>query len=165
MMRTITVTQPALLGSSLNLIEVGRPEGTFSCSGIFKRSAQLDQGHQQLTFTTLGLLGRTVRADTADGSTVGEFHQTGLLGKGDAEVNGRHYRLETKGILARRFYWVDAEGAEAMRLKLGGLLRTSGTIEVADTAVPEDAVVLVGLGLVARRASESDSSAGAGAAG
>lgn len=166
MMRTITVTQPALIDSSLRLTEEGTPEGTFWFTGLSRRSAQLNHGHQQLTFTTLGLLGRTVRACAADGSTVGEFRRTGLLGNGDAEVNSRHYRLKISGVLARRFYWVDADGAEAMCLKLGGLLRTSGAIEISDSAVPDDAAVLIGMGLIARRASESDSGgAGAGAAG
>jgi hypothetical protein len=164
MMRTITVTQPGLIDSSLRLVEKGTPEGTLSFSGLLKRSAQLNLGHQRLTFTTLGLLGRTVRAEAADGSTVGDFRQTGLLGRGDAEVSGRRYRLKISGVLARRFSWVDASGTEAMCLKLGGLLRTSGTIDVADTAVPDDVAVLIGLGLIARRASESDSGGGAAAA-
>ena len=123
MMRTITVTQPHLTNSSLSMIEEGAPEGTFSFTGLFKRSAQLHQGHHQLTFTTLGLLARTVRAEAADGSTVGEFHQSGLLGKGDAEVNNcRHYRLKTSGVRTRRYHWLAADGTEAMCLKLGGLL-------------------------------------------
>ena len=164
MKRTITVIQPALTNSSLKLIEAGTPEGRFSFSGLLKRSARLDLGQQRLTFTTLGLLGRTVRADAADGSTVGEFHQTGLLGRGDAEVSGRHYRLKISGVLVRRFSWVDADDIETMCLKLGGMLRTRGTIEVSDRAVSEDVAVLIGLGLIARRASESDSGGGAAAA-
>ena len=108
-----------------------------------------------MTFTTVGLFGRTVRADAADGSPVGEFRQDGLLGRGGAEINGRHYRLKVSGVLARRYYWVAADGTEAMCLKLGGLLRTSGTIEITHSA-PDDAAVLIGLRLIARRASESD---------
>lgn len=165
MMRTITVTQPVLIGSTLSLIEDGMPEGVFSFTGLFKRLAHLNDGHQRLTFTTLGVLGRTVRVDAADGTTVGEFHQTGILGRGDAKVNGRHYRLKVSGVLARRFRWVDSGGTEAMCLKLGGLVRTSGTIEIAHSAVRDDAAVLIGLGLVARSASQSDSGGAVAAAG
>ena len=164
MKRTITVIQPALTNSSLKLIEAGTPEGRFSFSGLLKRSARLDLGHQRLTYTTLGLLGRAVRADAADGRTVGEFRQTGIMGRGDAEISGRHYRLKISGVLARRFSWVDADDTETMCLKLGGMLRTRGTIEVSDTAVPEDVAVLIGLGIIARRASESDPGGGAAAA-
>ncbi|RYB88533.1 hypothetical protein EUA06_20575 [Nocardioides glacieisoli] len=164
MTRTITVSQPGLVDSSLSLSEAGAPDGTFAFRGLLKRSAQLDLTHQRLTFTTLGLLGRTVRAAAADGSTVGEFQQTGILGRGDAEVNGRRYRLKVSGVLWRRYQWVAADGTEAMWLKLGGFLRTTGTIGIRDTAVPDDAAALIGLGLIARRALESDSGGGAAAA-
>ena len=165
MSRTVTVTQPALFGSALSLSEVGTPEGRFSFDGPLKRSAQLALGHQQLTFTTLGMLGRTVRVDAAGGHSVGEFRQTGLFGRGVAEVNGRSYRLKVSGVFARRLHWVDAGGTEAVCLKFGGVLRTSGTIEITDAAVSDDAAVLIGLGLIARRTYESDSGAGAGSYG
>ena len=156
------MTQPALTSSSLKLAEVGAADGSFSFSGLLKRSAQLDLGHHCLTFTTAGLLGRTVRAE-ADGRAVGEFRRSGLLGKGEAEVDGRRYRLEVGGVLVRRYHWVDSEGIGVMSLKLGGVLRTSGSIEVTDAAVFDDVAVLVGLGLVARRAAENDSGGGAAA--
>ncbi|HXH81185.1 hypothetical protein [Nocardioides sp.] len=161
MMRTIAVTQPALIDSSLSLLEEGTPDGTFSFRGLLKRSAQLDLGHQRLTFTTLGLLGRSVRAEAVDGSGVGEFRQTGITGRVDAEVNGRRYRLKVIGVLARRYCWIDTDGTAAVCLKLGGLVRTSGTIEITETTGPDDASVLIGLGLMARRALESDSGSGA----
>ncbi|MCX6396497.1 MAG: hypothetical protein NTV23_08430 [Propionibacteriales bacterium] len=164
MARTITVTQRALTDSTLTLTEAGAPDGTFSFRGLLKRSAELNLGHQQMTFTTQGLLGRSVRADDADGRTVGEFHQTGVLGRGDAEVDGHRYRLKVSGVFSPSFHWVAVDGTEAMCLKLGGLLRTTGTIEISDTTTAEHAAVLIGLGLVARRALESDSSSGAVAA-
>lgn len=164
MTRTITVTQPGLIDSSLSLREADTTlDGTIAFRGLLKRRAQLELGRQQLTFTTLGPLGRTVRADSASGSTIGEFHQTGILGRGTAEVNGRHYRLKASGVLARRYHWIAADGTEVMTFKLGGFLRTRGTIKIPDTAVPDDSVVLIGLGLIARRAMETDSGAGAAA--
>ncbi len=50
MPRTITVTRPDRVGSSLSLTEVGGADGLLSFSGLLKRSAQLDLGHQRLTF-------------------------------------------------------------------------------------------------------------------
>ena len=67
-------------------------------------------------------------------------------------------------MLARRYHWVAADGTEAMCLKLGGFLRTNGQIEIPDSTAPADAAVLIGLGLIARRAVESDSGSGAAAA-
>jgi hypothetical protein len=161
MKRTITVTQPALMNSSLSLTEAGSPEGRFSFNGFLKRAAELHLGPQQLTFTTQGLLGRTVGAVATNGSTIGEFRQTGFLGRGAAEVNGRRYRLKISGVLARRFTWINADGTQAMSLKLGGFVRTRGIIEVCDSTVPDDVPVLIGLGLVTRRAYESKSAGGA----
>ncbi|CAB4701275.1 MAG: hypothetical protein F2667_05050 [Actinobacteria bacterium] len=160
-MRTITVTQPALINSSLILSEAAGTEGKVAFAGLLKRSAHLDLGNQRIDFTTLGLLGRAVRARAADGTTIGEFHQTGILGRGYAAIDGRRYRLRISGVLSRRFSWVDAHGTEAVRLTLGGVLRTSGVVHVADSAVPDDVAVLIGLGLIARRASESGSAAAA----
>lgn len=164
MTRTITVTQLGVIDSSLSLSETGKPDGKIAFSGLLKRSAKLEIEHQRLTFTTLGFLGRKVRADAANGNLVGEFQQTGILGRGDAAVNGRRYRLGVSGVLARRYHWVATDGTEVMCFKVGGLLRATGTIKIPDSAVPDDAAALIGLGLIARRALESYSGGGAVAA-
>ncbi|WP_104106216.1 hypothetical protein [Nocardioides sp. 616] len=163
MRRTITVTQPSLVDSSLRLVDEGGFEGTITFHGVLTRSAQLNLGPDRLTFTTSGLLGRTLLAETAGGSAVGEFRETGLMGRGDAEVGGRRYRLRISGVWARQFSWEDVDGSQAMSLKLGGLLRTSGTIDVSATAVPDDVPVLIGLGLMLHRAANRDSGGAAGA--
>lgn len=159
-MRTITVTQPSLVNPSLRLVEDGAPEGVITFHGLLSRSAELSLGADQLTLTTSGLLGRTLRAVTATGSIAGEYRQSGLIGRrGDAEVGGRRYRLEVGGVLSRRLCWEDVDGSPVMSLHLGGLLRTSGTIEVSAKAVPGDVAVLIGLGLMVHHAEDRDASA------
>lgn len=48
--------------------------------------------------------GRQPIAYTARAGARGRFERLG------PQVRGRHHRLETKGLLVRRYYWVDAEG-------------------------------------------------------
>lgn len=160
-MRTITVSQPGLTRSALDLTEAGASGGRFEFHGLLKRSVRFDLGDWELTFTTTGLLGHTIRIEDAEG-VLGEFRQSGILGKGEAVVDGRRYRLKRRGVLSHRFAWLDGDDTEAVRVKLGGFLRTSGTVEVADGVAPSEAAALIGLGLIAaRRAADGDSGGGA----
>lgn len=158
-MRTISVTQPALLRSALDLAESGGESGSFAFQGLLRRTALLDLGDRTVTLTTTGLLGGKVRAEDAEG-VVAEFRQTGFRSKGVATIEGRRYALKSRGVLSHRYLWLDRADTEVVRIDLSGLLRTKGTIEVAYGVDPRSAAALIALGLlIAGQVADGDAAA------
>lgn len=163
-MRTITVTQPQLGKSALTLTEAGAEIGSYRPDGLFKRSASLVQPGQVTNLIPQGLLGRKVLA-VSNGATLAQFNQTGLLGRGNAQVRGVTYRLKTIGVFNPQYVWVAPDGTEAIKFKLKSLLRTSGSIEIAESINPIDLPALLGFGLFVRAAAENNTADAAGAGG
>ena len=165
MTRTLTVTQPGW-SSALAIAEADRSVGGLQGSGFFRRTWSGTLDGRGVTLTPAGVLGRSLTLGGADG-TNGQWDPWSIRTGGIATIAGREFRCSASGLLRRHFQWQDADGNPVLGLHLGGLLRTSGSIEVADAFANDPNLAVLGLlGIVvAKRASGDDGGASAGAAG
>jgi hypothetical protein len=165
MTRTLTVTRPGW-SSALAITEAGRPVGDLQGSGFFRRTwSGTFEGHS-VTLTPAGAIGRTLTLGGADGTVVGQWNPSFFRTGGTATIAGREFRCSASGLLWRHFRWQDADGISILLLHVGGLLRTSYSIEVADAFENDSSLAVLGLlGIVvAKRANGADGGASAGAA-
>lgn len=165
MTRTLTVTRPGW-SSAMAITEAGRPVGDLQGSGFFRRTwSGTFEGHD-VTFTPAGAIGRTLTLGVADGTVVGQWDPWFFRTGGTATIAGREFRCSASGLLWRHFKWQDADGNPILGVHVGGLLRTSYSIEVADVLENDSNLAVLGLLsiVVAKRANGADGGASAGAA-
>jgi hypothetical protein len=132
--RQLSWTQPHALKQAFELADGDTPLGSLVFRSSFGTFATARLGDDCWTMKRLGFLRTRVEIRPCDSETaVGTFHNNTWSGGGTLTLAAdREVRANTN-FWHSRFEFVDADGRSLVRYTLGGVLKTSGEMEITDT--------------------------------